>query len=192
MEPNKQKEEPTTLIEIAEQLRAANQIEQTILDNAGALTPEIEAWLEAITPNAGELMAAKIDGYAFVIDRIEKAAEHWRDESERRARVARTCENFVDGLKDRLKFVMTKLNTTELAGEQSRFKLSPTKKRLVVREPALVPAAYLIEKTTYEIDKSKIADALEAGADIAGCALEGGMALRRYLNNPSTKKVTGK
>jgi len=185
----------TSLLELAAHARLVTDFECALLETGGEITPEIENMLNSIIPvdiskSPGELkilLASKVDAYHYIIDKMLMAAQMLKDQANARVAVSSSCLALVESLKARIKQAMEKLETTELSGYETRFKLSATKKALEINETEL-PTAWLMEIVTYKPDKEKIKAALEAGQEIPGCKLVGGTALRKYLNNPSSNK----
>ena len=185
----------TSLLALASYARLVNEFECALLETGGEITPEIENMLSTIidfacngTPEEIKArLASKIDAYHYFIEKMTASSEVLKAQADARYAVATSCSRLVKGLQERLKAAMEKLETTELSGYETRFKLSPTKKSLEINETEL-PTAWLMEVVTYKPDKEKIRAMLESGGEIPGCKLVGGTALRKYLNNPATKK----
>lgn len=161
-----------------------NHLDQKLIESAGEMTPELETAL-AITE---ENMREKVDNYAYYIDHLESRAEYFKS-IEANARAARQIfENQKERLRERLKFAMANLNRTDLEGDDFRYKLSPTKPRLVIDEKVL-PDQYKVVTVTQVPDKDAIQKDLILGMKIEGCHFEESKALRRYVNSTSKKVV---
>lgn len=146
-----------------------------ILEHDGQLTPEIEAALTVIE----EKTPAKVDAYAIVMERLEMEKDYWKEKAEFYSRVAKSCENIRQKLRDNVKYAMEQLGTDELLGNDVRFKLVPAKSRLVINETYL-PKEFFKEIVTMEPDKTRIEAELKAGADIEGAMLVENRALRQF------------
>lgn len=81
---------------------------------------------------------------------------------------------------------MISMGKNELSGSDVRFKLTKTAQRLVVSETELDPS-YLLTVTTQVPDKERIKSDLLSGHSVRGAALDGGLALRTYINRGDSK-----
>lgn len=97
-----EKKEKLSLYELTERQQA---IEDALIDNGGELTPELEALME----DTAEKMDDKIDGYRFIIRRLEAKAAAFKAEKERHATAQRVCENSVKRIKEHLTNTMIAL-----------------------------------------------------------------------------------
>lgn len=168
----------TTLPELIAQ---AAWIENQCIENPGD-----EAWLEAFKQVELD-KAEKIDAYPFVMDRLTRAADQWKEMSEDAARMEFSLRRIVLRIKDALKFAISAIESKEAIGNHHRFKLSPCKPSLVITDKDALPPEYFMQITQVVPHKDKIRAALERGEDVPGACLEGGLALRHYLNNPNRK-----
>lgn len=167
-------EKKRTLPEIMAQATA---ITQALIEAGGELSPELEKRLEL---NKQEL-AQKVDAYIFIDDRFQAEAKFFAERAKAYQKIARSFERLSDVLRERVKQVMVETDTKEIRGDEYRFVLSPTQPRLVIEEGKL-PREFLIQVTTVTPDKERIKTTLKDGFEIPGATLEGGFALRSYLN----------
>lgn len=171
---------------------AANSITAAIVAAGGELTPELEAELAA----TDVAVAAKVDGYAHVIARLEMEAEYWGREAELRNRISRAMTNLVGRRKQAIKAAMEALGKTEVVGNSHRFQIQRSTPALSV-DPALVPAEYTMVVTERVPDKVRIREALDQGKVVPGARLVAGSYVRPYVNRgaaataPATKKKKG-
>lgn len=167
-----QLKEQMTLRELTE---FAGQIMASLAESGGELTPEIESLLGNLDLKVGK----KIDGYKFLMSKMEAEEKFWRSEADTRTKIARSCAAFNDRLYDAIKDAMVKLGVKEVQGETFRAVLSPTKGRLVVDE-AKLPEQYKTQVVSLVVDKEKVRKDLEAFVEVPGATLEGGTGLKFY------------
>lgn len=166
------------LMTIAEDALA---LEQLILENGGELTPELEAWLDEVDRR----LSTKADSYSFAIDRFESTAEVLRKRAESYVAAARTLDNTVARLKDRIKTAIMMMEKREVRGKEIVFKLQNSAAKLVLKDIEL-PKAYMIAETFYRPDRERILAELKDGAIIPGAVLLPNYALRTYVNKERT------
>lgn len=179
-----------SLLELAHQTKLAHKLEQALLDSNGEITEEIELFLAQVVPvtNSDLALKDKVDSYRYVMDRLEDASNYWKTQSNARRIIADACDRSRDQLRARLKIAMGKLGTKELVGHEYRFRVIDTQKRLVIQNELEIPSNYLVETVEFKPDKARIKDALEKGESVPGCNLEGGTAIRSYLNKENKKE----
>lgn len=148
-----------------------------IVEAGGELSPE----LESLFDNVQKDLAVKCDGYAFFMDRLDSEEKFWKERAENMVRVARSIAGLRERLKDRIKEAMVAMETTEIKGEEIRFKLSKLAPKLVVDELTL-PMEYKAQRISYVPDKDKIQTDLSNGCEIPGVGVEPVFSLRKYLN----------
>lgn len=149
-----------------------------IVEAGGELSPELEAVFDGVQKD----LAVKCDGYAFFMDRLDSEEKFWKERADQMARVARSIAGLRDRLKDRIKEAMIALDTTEIKGEEIRFKLSPMAPKLVINSE-LLPPSYTKEVTERVPNKELIKHDIEvAGITVPGASLEEVFGLRKYLN----------
>lgn len=158
-----------------------DEILRMISENGGELSPELESQLDSINPD----LPKKIDCYNFVIEDLESSAELFKSRANQMAQMASSLSRASDRIKSSLKQIMIARGLTDLEGEVIRFKLSETKKRLVIN--GTPPAQFMMTITEVVPDKEMIKQSLELGESIEGCSLEGGFQLRKYLNKGKKK-----
>lgn len=159
-----------------ELLDLSRELESKLIDSGGLFTPEIEALVTTLDVSLPE----KIDSYAMVIDRIESNAEWFAQQAEKYALIEKGLKKSSEGIRQRLKELMLANSMDELLGDIERFKLSPSKPKLIVNDD-LVPDNYLMETRTITPDKDAIREALGKGEAVQGCKLEPTFALRRFV-----------
>lgn len=145
----------------------ALQIEQSIIENDGALSPEIEQQLNITNDN----LAAKVDGYAMVIARVESAIEFHKARMKDHAAMITRLEASIDWMEQNLKQTAETLDKTILNGYEFAAKLSLNKPSVDIYDEKLISEEYIVKKVTETISKTKIKEALELGVAVDGARL---------------------
>lgn len=146
-------------------------------DAGGEIDQELEAFLGGIMTDVGN----KVDTYKFVIDRLEMGAEMLNTRAMEFSRAADALEGTVESMRGRIKEAMLALKLREVNGQSWRYKLSPSKPRLVLDQGFSNPD-YLITETVTKIDSVKLRKDLEAGKAVLGASFEDTFSLRPYIN----------
>lgn len=154
----------STIIDLAIQ---SNIIADSLLDSGGELTPELEQLLEVHTKE----LANKVDMLAFVLDRLERDAQLWKDRKQEADKLKSAYEKAHKRLKDLIKSAMVLMDKEKVHGSRYRMTCYSMKDTLVVEAEHLDPS-YLMAKTVYEPDKDRIRADLEAGKEVRGARLE--------------------
>ena len=162
-----------------------NNLERALIESDGIISPEVEQMLAVRELDLPE----KVDGYAFIIDRLESMEDFYKQRAEMFLKASRTLQNSKESLKERLKFAMQELGTNELFGNDVRFKGAHTKGSLVIEDKDAVPVEYKTEVVTTEIDKKKIKADLDSGKEVPGARIEPGYSLRCYTNTNVKKEL---
>lgn len=155
----------------------SNDLLNQLLESNGQLTPELEEQLSKLEI----ALPAKVDSYAYLIDRFEAEAEFWKARAENNALVMKACLAAQKRLKDNLKFAMQEQKAGEIKGNEVRFKLQNSKPSLVIDETIIDPA-YTYQHVETRIDKKKIEEDLKIGVPVKGATLEPSFSLRVYAN----------
>lgn len=156
----------------------ANSLVEKLIESGGEITPDIELSLEA---NERDLQL-KLDSYDFVLDRLKKEQEFFADRAKFYQNAARSLSNAEDRLKESIKKAMRMLGVSEVQGSDFKFVLSKTKSKLILDEKIL-PDEYKTQVISYEVNKEKISEALNAGSNISGAMLEPSYSLRKYAKS---------
>lgn len=155
----------------------ANSLAEALLESGGELTPEIES---ALTINEKEL-GLKVDSYAIFVDRLEYEAGYFKAKAKELQAAAKVLENAQERLKENLKNAMRALKQDEIKGQDYKFKLSRSRPKLILDEKVL-PGDFKTQVVSYEPDKDKIQDAINAGLEVPGAKIEETFSLRKYIN----------
>jgi hypothetical protein len=135
-------------------------------------TSQLEALIDAEADNRRQV-EAKADAWCWVIDHIRAQAAARAAHAQRLKDLAAAAEQQADVLQDRLVGVLQKVDPDSTTWELPEHKITS---RRVQAVEVLVDATDLPEqfqrvKTTYSPDKTALAAALKAGAQIEGAAL---------------------
>lgn len=165
----------------------SNQIEAMLLESQGEITEAIEAALAVRDLELTE----KIDGYSYILDRFSALESHYKEKAEFFSRISKQCSGVQDRLKNNIKYAMQEMGTSELAGVDIKFKVTPTSGSLVIDDAEMVPVEFKSEVIETVIDKKKLKDAASK-ISIPGAHIEPGFSLRMFANTPDkkTKKVS--
>jgi len=155
-----------SLYEIDAQYASLQSALETLSDNGGALTTELEAILDL----DGEQWASKAQSYMHVITQLEADAEACAKEIARltasKARSAKQAEALSDRLRDSL---LARGGDPVAVGT---WRLSLRKSEAVeISEHAEVPERYTTTKTTITPDKKALKDAIKGGAYVDGVSI---------------------
>ena len=154
-----------------------NALEELIIENDGQVCETLEVWMQINETN----VATKVDGYNFLIARLEKSAEFFKDKEAEYYAARKVYENQVIRMKAYVKDTMFAMGLDELKGNEYRFKLSKSKPKVIIDNVEELPLEYTREKITIEVDKDGIKKALDEGIEIKGASLETSFSLRSYL-----------
>jgi len=172
----------TTLFELTgDALRLQQQInaaaEHLFSDDpseVAAATTELEALISAESDNR-RAVEAKADAWCWVIDHLRAQAITRANHAQRLKDLAAAAEQQAQVLQDRLIGVLQRLDPDATTWTLPEHKLTSRKVSSVELDPGLAPTdlpdQFQRVKTTYTADKTAIAAALKAGAQIEGAAL---------------------
>jgi hypothetical protein len=163
-----------------------SQIEQMLLEGAGEITPELEAMLAV----SETFLPQKIDNYSLVIERMRFLTSFYKSRAEFVLKMSKAAEAVAERCRDNLKLAMETLQTEELVGIESKFKLVKSNPTCVVEDEAQIDESYKSVETFTKIDKKRIAEDLKIGVPVRGARLEYNRSLRSYANTPNRKAVS--
>lgn len=160
-------------------------IVQSIIENGGEISPELEAELE----ESAKDVQNKAEAYAVIWERMEAEAELWKKKADEMSRIAKSCLSVREKLKERLAWAMQELDTSEIVADSYRFKLAKTSGSLVITDQNKVPSKFLTEETRIVVDKKELKEFLASssndGKSDFGAHIEFKPSIRKYAN---TKK----
>jgi hypothetical protein len=165
-------QEKQTLFSLVAQ---TNAITQKIIEAGGELTPELEQALTSVDLAVSE----KVDGYSFVMERMESDAAFFKAKAAFYSKIAKSAETVQERLKSSIKQAIQDLGSKEVVGNNIRFVLSAVKPKMIIDEMKLSPDMKM-QVTTTVPDKERIREALEGGIPIEGAHLEESTSLRVY------------
>ena len=172
-------EEKKSLLAITAQ---ANSIAERLIESGGEIDPELES---ALAVNQKDL-AVKVDSYAIIMDRFDFEIDYLKAKAQEFTDAAKVLANAQDRIKSNLKQALSLMGETEIEGESYKFKLSPSKPKLVIEESQL-PQEFKMQDIKWVPDKAQIHDALTAGFNVPGAHLEPVNQLRKYVVKASKK-----
>ena len=121
-----------TLYELTAQMR---QIEETLDNNGGEMTPELEElWNET-----GESLTRKVDNYNDLINHLDDYSDNLAREIKRLQTLKRTADNSSSRLKAHIKDIMIANGIGKLEGDRCKMSLSQTTATEVDEEIVLQP-----------------------------------------------------
>lgn len=150
---------------------------------SGEVTPELEARMNMVETNLPE----KIDGYAYVMDRLEMEEAFWKKREDEAAYIKDRFKQRREFIKSYLKMKMVENGKTELLGNVSRFYLKKCAKSLDIYDENALPATYSEEVLTLKVNSKQIKEDLENGIEVPGARLIGGAA---FTKGAATKLLT--
>jgi hypothetical protein len=162
----------TSLIQIAQDSAA---LEELLQESGGELSETLETFLAEIETG----LTTKADNYYSMMDHLGSTAERYRKRSEAYRAAAKSAENIVERMKDRIHAAMQIMGKTEVEGKTIRFKIQNSPASLKIAEGTVLPAEMTI--VTVTPDAAKIKAALKSGDTVNGCRLEQGTHVRSYL-----------
>lgn len=149
-----------------------SQMEIDLIESEGEITEAIAARLAQI--------AQKVDGAVFVLERFEKIAEHYADKAKKMADISTSARKANDRLREYIKGAMEAMGSTELEGDDFRFKITRSPPKVVVTSEESIPDTFMVTKVLKSPDKKAISKAIEAGQEVPGAGLEYSVGLRIY------------
>jgi len=154
---------PTTLYEIAPEMRQLMTEEDFDSERFDALAIAFEHKAEAITHFTGEL-----DGFIAM----------GKEEIKRIQARVKTAENRKQSLKEYLQGCMQEAEIYELKFGTKSVKIAKNPPRVVIDDEQSIPAKYKVIETITKIDKAGIKNAIKTGKEVSGCHIESGTSLR--------------
>lgn len=138
-----------------------------IIEAGGEITPEVEQELSNVELN----LAEKIDRYAYLIERLNDEAEHWKKKKQKMDRLKCACENAAKNLKNTIKLSMQMQKVTEVKGIDEKFILVKQRDIVEIDDLTKLPKKYTKTVITVEPDKNAIRVALNENKKVPGARL---------------------
>jgi hypothetical protein len=151
-----------------------NSLMEAVVQNEGQLTPEIESELTKLN----ELIPEKAAGYAFVIDKLESDAEHFKRKAQEFSAIAKSISSVQSRMKQLIKDGMISMDMKELVAGDEIFYISKSKSALEIDESTLDDSFKMIVQETVP-DKEMIQSYLKDGIAVTGAKLIDTFSLRR-------------
>jgi Siphovirus Gp157 len=164
-------------LKLADFITHASQIEKSLIESGGEISPELERELLIIDLTKREA----VDSVQTTLERLEVMSDYWATKAENYAKIAKSLSFAQQKLKNYVKSLMAASGDAELTGLDWRLKLCPSKAKMVLNEDELAKE-YFKEKVTMVPDKTRIEEDLKLGVPVPGAALEPVFTLRVYPN----------
>lgn len=156
----------------------ANEIHQTLLENGGDLTPELELKLmeiESKLPN-------KADGYAYVCEDLEHKVDMLTSRANVYAHAAQSLKKHIKFMKDKMRMALELIGDREIKGIEHRWRLQSAKDKVIIENESLIPDQF-IETTIIRVPiKDLLYIELKTGRAVPGVRLESSTYAKAYLN----------
>jgi hypothetical protein len=159
-----------TLLDIIDDARALEELLDELEGNVTGQENAVQAFLD----ETGDALTAKVDAYAGLIRQIEAFAATRKAEAKRMAELAKSDENRVKWLKERLLLAMDVMGETRIDGDRHRVSIAKNGGKVPVVVPDDVnalPDAFVRTVVRRDADKDAIREALERGVVVPGCRL---------------------
>jgi len=155
--------------------------------NLNQLTSDFDTYMNAETDE--EMAAAlaeitagqieqKVEAYCwFFADRKGDIAK-FKEQEDRISAARKAIENKVERARDYMKTALLSANINKVAAGTFKVAISPTVGKLIIEDPATVPAQYKTKVETEIIDNDAIKTDIKGGVSVPGCRIEPGTALR--------------
>lgn len=143
------------------------QLAETLEDNGGELTPEIE---QQLSINQQELQTKGVN-YALVIRQIDGETEIIDREIKRLSELKKSKENTSNRMKNAIKGAMELYDIHSIKGDLINITLRNNPESVSVDDEAKIPAEYIAEKVSRSPDKKAIKEALSSGLEVPGAYL---------------------
>lgn len=137
---------------------------------------EESVFSEALMSVDGEL-SEKLEQYAMVIKNIESDIEGLDAEIERLKDRSQSMKNKIKRMKENMHNAMEVADTEKVKGVKFNFNLQNTKASVVILDENLVPQKFTEVKTSLQINKKDILEAVKNGEEVNGVELKRGKAL---------------
>ena len=139
------------------------EIENTLMENGGELTPELEAKL-ATTSDA---LTKKVDSYGALVRKFAATSDICKGEIARIQGIKATCDKSVKRLKDFVAQTMDAFDLKTMEGDLTKVTLITSKATEVDEEKVLAPYAALIAAL-----QEKLPDYIQIKATVSRTALK--------------------
>lgn len=161
-----QTQQRRSLLDITADMRA---LDDLLEDVGGDISdPQVEAAVSQWFAELDQDLNTKVDGYCGLIRQKELLASARRAEADQLLLRARTEENQVKSLKERLKFAMTERGLKKAGNVRTASVCGNGGKQPVEIDPIearTLPPRF--QKVLIDIDADKVREALEAGEELA-------------------------
>lgn len=158
-------------------------IDRMLIESAGEMTPEIQSFMDLAQGD----MADKIDNYKLYIEHLESRAEYFASIERQAYAAAALFKNQVKRMKDNLKTTALQIGTSDLLGNDYRFKVSTSKPKLKIDNAEAIPVKFMEEIISFVPNKGLIEMEIADGKEVPGCKMESTISIRDYVNTKGSK-----
>jgi hypothetical protein len=151
------------------------QLAETLIENGGELTPELEEQLVI----SQEQLQDKAIGYGFVIIEKDSEIEAIDAQIKRLQAMKKSRQSAIDRLKETLKGAMEFFGVTEIKAATLKINFRASESTEISNE-ALIPERFITVKEVRTIDRAAIKKAIKDGEDVQGAHIS-------YNNNLQIK-----
>lgn len=156
----------------------AQQIEKSLIESGGEITPEIEKMLSVVDAE----LPKKVDSYDFLMQKFDKECELWRERADKLYALSNAFLKAKETLKERILFAMQNSGATEVLGDSVRFKLVATPPALQIVDESKIPEGYFETVIEKKLKKAQLKNDLKEGIPVSGAALTQGQSVRVFAN----------
>lgn len=149
-------------------------INDELITAEGEITPGLEARLDAVNL----ALAEKATGIRKWFAKIETDADALDKEIARLKKMRDLNDKLTDRLKDYIKQNMETADLKKIETPIGTFSIQKSPDSVEILDPLMIPAEYKESRVVVDISKAKLKDALKAGANIPGAALNSKTHLR--------------
>lgn len=144
-----------------------------LIEAGGELTPESEAALD----KAVTALCEKTDAYGVVSDRLDNQAAYWKMQKDMCAKAQKTCENAIERLRERMRFILKDHPDKSLQGKIYRYFLAKSADKIEV-DDNLLPGRFKTTQVSVTPNLALIKEELKKGVTIPGVTVTPSTALR--------------
>lgn len=165
-------------MKLTELVQLSNEVRLALVEAGGEINDETCRALLILEDS----LPRKADGYAYLVKDLEAQALQFKERADEFKRLAKSCEAYADGLKERLKLACITMDVKEIKGVDHYWKLQDSNPSVDIGNEDLVPSQYKTVVQSIAIDKKKILADIKSGIEVQGCKLQKNTHVRMYVN----------
>lgn len=165
--------EKETLFDV---ITTAAAIEALLIESDGEITEDIEKMLVVKDVQ----LPAKVDSYGVVMDRMKMIQEFYEEKAKRYKNFANAAQVVQERCKENINHAMNSLDTKELSGWETKFRLMRSAPSCNIVDESAVPELYKTQVITTKIDKKLILEHAKIGANVPGVEIEQKEYVRKF------------